>query len=70
LVWFFETEFLCYSLGCPGTHCVDQAGLELRDPPASASQVLEYKNIFKLKKLLEKYLKLHNKLLAIRATKA
>ncbi|GAB1286911.1 Dynein axonemal assembly factor 9 [Apodemus speciosus] len=23
--------------GCPGTHSVDQAGLELRDPPASAS---------------------------------
>jgi hypothetical protein len=23
--------------GCPGTHCVDQAGLELRNPPASAS---------------------------------
>ncbi|GAB1286801.1 Eukaryotic translation initiation factor 3 subunit J-B [Apodemus speciosus] len=26
--------------GCPGTHSVDQAGLELRNPPASASQVL------------------------------
>ncbi|GAB1301949.1 Ppfia1 protein [Apodemus speciosus] len=26
-----------YSPGCPGTHSVDQAGLELRDPPASAS---------------------------------
>jgi hypothetical protein len=22
--------------GCPGTHSVDQADLELRDPPASA----------------------------------
>ncbi|GAB1300304.1 B- and T-lymphocyte attenuator [Apodemus speciosus] len=30
---------LC-SPGCPGTHFVDQAGLELRNPPASASQVL------------------------------
>ncbi|GAB1296273.1 CST complex subunit CTC1 [Apodemus speciosus] len=30
---------LC-SPGCPGTHSVDQAGLELRNPPASASQVL------------------------------
>jgi hypothetical protein len=29
-----------YSPGCPGTHFVDQAGLELRNPPASASQVL------------------------------
>jgi hypothetical protein len=26
-----------YSPGCPGTHSVDQAGLELRNPPASAS---------------------------------
>jgi hypothetical protein len=25
---------------CPGTHSVDQAGLELRNLPASASQVL------------------------------
>jgi hypothetical protein len=30
---------LC-SPGCPGTHFVDQAGLELRNLPASASQVL------------------------------
>ena len=33
---------LC-SLGCPGTHSVDQAGLELRNAPASASQVLGLK---------------------------
>ncbi|GAB1290706.1 Lysine-specific demethylase 7A [Apodemus speciosus] len=33
---------LC-SPGCPGTHCVDQAGLKLRNPPASASQVLGLK---------------------------
>jgi hypothetical protein len=32
-----------YSPGCPGTHFVDQAGLELRNPPASASQVLGLK---------------------------
>ncbi|GAB1299121.1 N-alpha-acetyltransferase 16, NatA auxiliary subunit [Apodemus speciosus] len=36
---FFETVSLC-SPGCPGTHSVDQAGLELRNLPASASQVL------------------------------
>ena len=30
---------LC-SPGCPGTHSVGQADLELRNPPASASQVL------------------------------
>jgi hypothetical protein len=29
-----------YSPGYPGTHSVDQAGLELRNPPASAFQVL------------------------------
>jgi hypothetical protein len=32
-----------YNLGCPGTHSVDQADLELRIPPASASQVLGLK---------------------------
>jgi hypothetical protein len=39
----FEAGFLCVALGCPGTHSVDQAGLELRNPPASASQVLGLK---------------------------
>jgi hypothetical protein len=29
--------------GCPGTHSVDEAGLELRNLPASASQVLGLK---------------------------
>jgi hypothetical protein len=33
---------LC-SPGCPGTHFVDQAGLALRNSPASASQVLGLK---------------------------
>jgi hypothetical protein len=32
-----------YNSGCPGTHCVDQAGLKLRIPPASTSQVLGLK---------------------------
>jgi hypothetical protein len=32
-----------YSPGCPETHFVDQAGLELRNPPASASRVLGLK---------------------------
>ena len=35
----FPGKVLLCSLGCPGTHSVDQAGLELRDLPASASQV-------------------------------
>jgi hypothetical protein len=34
---FFRDRVSLYSPGCPGTHSVDQAGLELRNPPASAS---------------------------------
>ena len=36
----FRDRVSLYSPGCPGTLSVDQAGLELRNPPASASQVL------------------------------
>jgi hypothetical protein len=39
---FRDRVSLCSS-GCPGTHSVDQAGLELRNLPASASQVLGLK---------------------------
>jgi hypothetical protein len=39
----FQDRVSLYSPGCPGTHFVDQAGLELRDPPASASRVLGLK---------------------------
>jgi hypothetical protein len=39
VVVFQDRGSLC-SPGCPGTHSVDQAGLELRNPPASASQEL------------------------------
>jgi hypothetical protein len=43
-VLFFETGFLCVALpGCPGTHSVDQAGLEFRNLPASASRMLGLK---------------------------
>jgi hypothetical protein len=42
LFLFFETGFPLCSPGCPRTHFVDQAGLELRNPPASASQVAEF----------------------------
>jgi hypothetical protein len=37
--WFlvFRDRVSLYSPGCLGTHSVDQAGLELRNPPASAS---------------------------------
>jgi hypothetical protein len=40
---FFQDRVSLCSSGCPGTHSVDQAGLELRNPPASASQVLGLK---------------------------
>jgi hypothetical protein len=43
LVLVFRDRVSLYSPGCPGTHFVDQAGLELRNPPASASQVMELK---------------------------
>jgi hypothetical protein len=39
---FQDRVFLC-SPGCLGTHSVDQAGLELRNLPASASQMLGLK---------------------------
>jgi hypothetical protein len=39
----FQDEVSLYSPGCPGTHSVDQAGLELRNLPASASQMLGLK---------------------------
>jgi hypothetical protein len=41
--WFFRDRVSLCSLGCPGTHFVDQADLELRNPPASASRVLGLK---------------------------
>jgi hypothetical protein len=43
LFFVFRDRVSLYSPGCPGTHFVDQAGLELRNPPASASQVLGLK---------------------------
>jgi hypothetical protein len=39
---FQDRVSLC-SPGCPGAHSVDQAGLELRNLPASASRVLGLK---------------------------
>jgi hypothetical protein len=43
VVVVFRDRVSLYSPGCPGTHSEDQAGLELRNPPASASRVLELK---------------------------
>ena len=42
-VFVFRDRVSPYSPGCPGTHSVDQAGLELRNPLASASPVLGLK---------------------------
>jgi hypothetical protein len=42
-VFVFQDRVSLYSPGCPGAHSVDQVGLELRNPPASASQVLGLK---------------------------
>jgi hypothetical protein len=39
----FSRQVFLYYPGCPGTHSVDQAGLELRNLPASASKVLGLK---------------------------
>ena len=43
LLLVFRDRLSLYSSGCPGIHSVDQAALELRNPPASASQVLGLK---------------------------
>jgi hypothetical protein len=42
-VCFFRDRVSLCSPGCPGTHSVNQAGLELRNLPASAFQVLGLK---------------------------
>ena len=47
----FRDRVSLHSPGCPGTHSIDQAGLELRNPPASASQVLGLKGEILLKDL-------------------
>jgi hypothetical protein len=39
----FRDRVSLYSPGCPETHFEDQVGLELRNPPASASKVLGLK---------------------------
>ena len=39
-VFVFQARVSLYSPGCPGLPLVDQAGLELRNLPASAFQVM------------------------------
>lgn len=43
LFYLFRGRALLCSPGCPGILAVDQADLELRDQPASASRVLKLK---------------------------
>jgi hypothetical protein len=43
VLFCFQDRVSLYGPGCLGTHFVDQAGLKLRNPPASASQVLGLK---------------------------
>jgi hypothetical protein len=67
-LFVFWDRVSLYSPGCPGTHFVDQAGLELRNPPASASRVLGSKacatmpglNICLINTVLIDYLLLYN----------
>lgn len=40
LILLFQVRVSLYKPGCPGNGSVEQAGLDLRDLPASASQVL------------------------------
>jgi hypothetical protein len=42
-IFFFKDRVSLCSPGCPGTHSIDQAGFELRNSPACASQVLGLK---------------------------
>ena len=45
-VLFFETGFLCVaSFGCPGTHSVDQTGLELTEICLTLSASAEIKDV-------------------------
>jgi hypothetical protein len=55
--WFFETEFIALAVRCPGTHSVDQAGLELRNPPASASRVLGFKACATTARLIPRFVR-------------
>jgi hypothetical protein len=41
----FQDRVSLYSPSCPETHFVDQVVLDLRNPPASASQVLGLRHV-------------------------
>jgi hypothetical protein len=65
-LFVFQDRVSLYSPGCPGTHFVDQAGLELRNLPASASRELGLKacattpgNFLKSLNLILNFFKIH-----------
>ena len=45
VVFFLNRVSLC-SPSCPGTHFVDQAGLELRNPPGMSSFIIDHYMMF------------------------
>ena len=64
IVWCFVLlnfwdRYSLYSPGCPGTHSVDHAGLEIRNLLASASQVLGLKACATTAQLKQPYSELH-----------
>ena len=63
----FRDRVSLYSPGCPGTHFVDQAGLKLRNLPASASQVLGLKACATTPGEIDLFLKLHLLIVCARA---
>ena len=58
-IFFFKDRISLYSLSCPGTHSVDQAGLKLRNPLVSASQVLRLKACATTARLFFYFLKIY-----------
>jgi hypothetical protein len=59
VVFVFQDRVSLCSSGYPGTHSVDQAGLELRNLPASASQVLGLKACATTAQLYITYIYMH-----------
>ena len=53
--WFFPYKVSQCSLGCLGTHSIDQAGLELEDVPVSASGVLGLKACATTSQLIDRF---------------
>ena len=56
LCFFIRGRVSLCSPGCPETHSVNQAGLELGNPPASASRVLGLKAFTTTARLLKLFL--------------